>query len=220
MSKIFSIKIIILILTIPLYFSGCTGLPDFNLPDNSGGTAPNVEIEKVIQPGPTEGKDTYVYSGLRDNNYGEKEKLEIGDDAYIQKRYRSYLQFDVSSVPDNAVIIEARLGLYLFSVNSLSCTSVSAHQVNSPWEEYGITWDYQPAFSEDPTYTEEYGCGINEFHYWEITNLVAGWVNKSINNYGVMLQGGPSSPYTYYSSEYTSPNPRPKLIVKYYLPKQ
>lgn len=175
------------------------------------------EIEEIIQPGPTEGKDADVYSGQPTNNFGNRGILRIGTYHITSHFYRAYLQFDLSCIPQYATITEAKLGLYEFGMYTNLGPYVSVHRVNGSWEEDNISWHYQPAFSEEAV-DSQMACGDEKFHFWDITNLVKGWVNGAIENHGVMLKhaGWGGNIYYFYSSEYTSPNPRPKLIIKYY----
>jgi len=199
-----------------LIIIGCT-------PTTSQIPQPEAEtiIEKIIQPGSVEGKDSFAFEG-HSGDRGDYVSLMIGTDNYHHYN-RAYLQFNIGSIPQNAIVTEAKLGLYFHEkYDSGGYNHVSVYQVNGPWEENIVSWLYQPAFSTVAIDTQEPGFfgDTGKFVYWNILNIVQGWVNGSVINYGVMLTNTDESQRGcrgFYSSDWTSPNPRPKLIIKYYI---
>jgi hypothetical protein len=172
-------------------------------------------------------KDACVSSEHSSWNYNSFD-LSVGSDTVnsVRRIYRMYLQFDLSPLPSNAVVLDAKLALqpYLFPI-SIVTTPMQAgvFQVESPWEEDMITWDNQPICSNLAKDIIEipYNPGIN-FVYWNISDLVQGWQDGNITNNGMMVRVvDENMDYGYigfWSSDYSDVSKRPKLEVMYYIP--
>ena len=65
----------------------------------------------VLQPDAANGTDTYLLSGKPIWNFGDNATLLDGPDPSTGFLSRTLLRFDVSSVPSNATVLDARLGL-------------------------------------------------------------------------------------------------------------
>jgi len=176
----------------------------------------------TIQPGGIDGKDAYVYDNSPTINYGNSGGLVIGTSTGLNI-CRSYLQFDLSSVPPTAVILYARLMLYYSWSWPNTPFYISLYEVEESWGEDTITWDNQPASSaveEVKTYIP--GSATNDFRYWYINDLVKGWYDGSISNYGMVLRDTDESTVesqkTFSSSDHWDASMRPILEIDYYLP--
>jgi hypothetical protein len=175
----------------------------------------------AVQPSAAAGKDSTVYDSVPDSNLGDQDDLIAGDRA--MGIYRAYLQFDLASIPDDAVILDARLGLYYYNSITPNTGEIGAYLVEESWNEGNITWNNQPAVSttaEDDLSLS--GSPTNVFVYWYIGDVVKGWWDGSIPNYGVMLretdEGGWYAWKYFRSSDSGSASIRPKLEVLYYDP--
>ena len=174
----------------------------------------------TIQPDAAAGKDSFVVYSLPSMNYGSDNHLYAG--ARAMGTYRAYLQFDLASIPDDAVIVSARLGLYYYYNAPTHAASIGAYLVQEPWTEGGVTWDNQPTSAATPEGTYNLpGTPTNDFRYWYITELVKGWGDGSILNYGLVLKSTNESSWEgwtgFYSSDHTA-SYRPKLVIYYYDP--
>ena len=175
----------------------------------------------TIQPDPTAGKDAYVYSPSSTTNFGDYSDLYAG--ARAMGICRSYLQFSLDALPDDAVIISARLGLYYFYNDPSHAASIGAYLVQAAWTETGITWDIQPTSAATPEYTYSLpATPTNSFRYWYITDMVRSWWDGSLLNYGLVLKSPSESSWEgwtgFWSSDYGTASQRPKLIIYYYDP--
>jgi hypothetical protein len=174
----------------------------------------------TIQPDGTVGKDSYVWElGL--TNHGDETSIFAGsDDAGI---YRAYLQFNLDLLPEDVVITNARLALHYSFINTMDTTEMGAYNVLEAWLEDIIVWNDQPDFATDAEYVANmpatYSVG---FIYWYITDLVKGWQDGSITNYGVMLKAADESiedgRLGFHSSDFSTAAERPKLIINYFDP--
>ena len=174
-----------------------------------------------IQPDSLEGKDTCVWYNHPTSNYGNDDYLWIG--TYTGVIVRSYLQFDLSDVPPNAVILDANLGLYNYYSYGLTSIPIGLYTVTESWAEDTITWDNQPSSSSEVTDIQILPTiQTDNFVHWQIGDLVKGWREESIANYGMVLRHTDESSVDdikwFFSSDYSTAINRPKLIINFYVP--
>ncbi|MEZ4330490.1 MAG: DNRLRE domain-containing protein [Myxococcota bacterium] len=80
-------------------------------------------------------------------NYGSELELQVGAEntPLPDKRYRSYLRFDLSALPAAFTLERARLRLFTEIYTPLPATVVELYRVaDDGWSESGITWNNQP----------------------------------------------------------------------------
>jgi len=160
--------------------------------------------------------DAYILSNSPDNNYGDESELRFGYNSDLWN-YRTYIRFDLSSIPENAVIISAKLKL-VDNRDDTSNLNIEVHRVIGDWDESSITWNNQPGYDSVviSSATSGYAGDVIE---WDVTDLVQAWVNGTYNNYGFALIGGQTDYYERaYSKEASEPNNRPILVVEYVEP--
>lgn len=174
----------------------------------------------TLQPG-SEGKDAGVSSGVPESNYGTQDFSFIG--SFGTTIIRLYIQFDLSSVPNNVIITDADLKLYQNSSWGTNNFTIGVHKVNSNWDEGTIDWDPQPTSSADAEITSNITALATTWKSWDIDTLVQGWLDGTITNYGVVLKDTDETSVDtfafFYTSDYTTDiTKRPKLEVDYYIP--
>jgi len=179
------------------------------------------EESVALQPDGQEGKDAYVMSIFPEDNFGDSTFLSVG--IFTVPFARSYLQFDLSSIPSEAVIIDANLGLYYDSLYELTSLPIGLYRVTESWTEETITWENQPT-----NFGEAFDIQIlsneqsNDFVNWQIIDLVEQWQVGSINNYGMVLmdsdENSDDGGVEFFSSDWTTASQRPKLIIEFYIP--
>ncbi|MEV4811809.1 DNRLRE domain-containing protein [Micromonospora avicenniae] len=93
-----------------------------------------------VQPVPTDAQDVQIYSGATTTNYNDTYQLKVGTDA--SQSWRSLIKFDVSSVPANTPIDDARLDMYYSQTHYAWGFDVAmeARRVTQPWTESTATW--------------------------------------------------------------------------------
>jgi uncharacterized repeat protein (TIGR01451 family) len=168
------------------------------------------------------GSDTTILQGSPGTNFGSATDMWVGyDHCYGGQVSRSLLWFDVSAIPSSASISEAKL--YLDLANSCDIGErthvATAYRISNDWLWSSVTWNNRPSYSE------AYGSvSIPSWHWgWyslDVTNLVRGWVNGSLSNYGLMVRGPESSgndsaQLGFYTGNAGS-SVAPYLMVKYY----
>jgi len=174
----------------------------------------------TLQPG-SEGKDAYVIDIFSEDNFGDNFFLSVG--VFTVPFARSYLQFDLSPIPLEAVILDANLGLYYDSSYELTSLPIGLYEVTESWEENTLTWDNQPASSNEVANIQIIPASqTNDFVYWYIADLVKGWYEGSITNYGIVLRDTDESSddggVEFFSSDCPTASQRPKLIIEFYVP--
>jgi len=192
------------------------GVLPANTVDNGDGT-----WTTTLQPGPTEGKDTYV--AYHDDNVGEN--TNYGTSVGMITRYysgqyqvESYLEFDLSALPINQVT-NSTLSLYFYTGNWGATRYVAVGRITSPWDELTVTGLYAP--TRDGTNYDNQNIPANTFKFydWNVTGIVQGWKAGTWPNYGFVLRLTTGSIWTYgywYTSDYTvDPTLRPKLSITY-----
>ncbi len=123
-------------------------------------------------------------------NYGDENVLAIQgtDDGMfgLPSKKESYLKFDLSEIPDNAVITSAVFGVYLLATSDeggMVPSHASLHYVaDDSWAEMDITWsgssakpDYNPGYID-----EEFEMADIGYYEWDLLFSNAGeftWSN-------------------------------------------
>jgi len=176
----------------------------------------------ILQPGPAEGKDSMVVTQIPDTNYENNQYFSLGN-LSVSIILRAHLQFDVSILPTDAVIVNADLKLYQYQTIGTESFVIGLHQVTESWEENMITWNNQPDYLPSPESTITVTIGALTWLSWDITTLLQGWLDGSIANYGVVLKDTDEplgdTFIRCYSSDYpANPTLCPKLEITYYVP--
>jgi uncharacterized repeat protein (TIGR01451 family) len=143
-------------------------------------------------------------------------------DAY----FRSYLHFDMSGLPGDAVIQQATLSMHVYDQRFLGgpALDVGAYHVNSAWTEAGLkdttswTWSSLPAFSSAPEVVNTLST-LDVWYSWDITAMARAWHAGSAPNFGVVLSETPAGSATQgcgaYSRAGAAPQLAPRLVVTY-----
>ena len=166
--------------------------------------------------------DAGVYQYLPNNNYGGNTRMEVGcwwtGTPAQRYEYRSFAQFDLSSVPAGSEIDACTLRVWGYYYQS-PAGDYTASRVTEAWIESGtggITWNNQPAISNvnEATITIS-GQGAR---YFDVTAVCREWMTGT-SNYGLRLWKNSladSVARTYFGTkENTNPLWRETLYVTY-----
>ena len=186
----------------------------------------NLARKVVIQPGPDEAMDIWVSSSPtgKDKNMGVHRLyyLPVGRSSDVVRR--ALLQFDVSAIPFNAVVISAHLNMYQSNTYPGEKYSVSAHQITSAWDHTTVTWNNQPYFNQLSESTSPVTPGVTKWVSWDIKGLAQGWVSGSFPNYGLALKKANELENLPNTAQFRStiykdnPGLWPRLDIIYYVP--
>jgi hypothetical protein len=165
--------------------------------------------------------------GLASSNFGTQAQMNVLHQTgqQIPVAFRTYIQYDLSAIPADALIIEAKLKLMAGSVDNSANHPVYIERVGSgAWVETTITWNNQPgvvttdqlSFSHAATSS----TGLQEFVVTDhVQKMVAnpnsnnGWRMRLQSESGTVTNG-----MFYNSSEASISADRPVLTVEYILP--
>lgn len=165
--------------------------------------------------------DTDILQGYANSNTGSDTSMWAGYDDNLDpdgKIARSLIKFDTSIISPGTSISGAVLQVYLVGSYDYPGTTrtITTYRIGSAWSEYAVTWNTAPSMGE------AYGStgvthGAWGWYSFDVTNLVRGWINGTLPNYGVMLRGpewsGSDSSWKAFSTrEWPYP---PQLIITY-----
>jgi hypothetical protein len=175
----------------------------------------------ILQPGPSNGKDAVVRSNLPSNNYGSTSWMTIRRWQSWNITNRIFIEFDLTTIPQNAIILDADLSIFRYAGLS-SVSPLEVNKVTQSWAENTITWSNAPNVTNVDMKTQPVNGINNFFHTINVTSHVQEFVNYPHLNLGWRLKCQDESSDNgshYRTSEYTSiPVHRPKLVISYVLP--
>jgi len=138
----------------------------------------------LIQPGPTDIKDTYIAVG-GDFSHDDWGLLLANESSHTDQRV--LIEFtDLSALSSAATINSAKLGLYRYDTPSGDPVTLDAYQITSSWAET-VTYSTKPTFSSTIESSVTLSGTADGWYEWDVTNLVQQWIDGSIPNYGVAI---------------------------------
>lgn len=185
-------------------------------------TTPGIQTIE-IKPTSADGKDAFFSSEAPDTNQ-DNSALFAGTTMSSGHIARSYLQFDLTEIQSTAVVTEAKLGLYyLSSVEDVIAGDIGIYKVNSSWIEGDVTWNNNPlceSIAEDILTLP--ANATYRYEYWNISDLVQGWIDGSVPNFGVCVKDTNENTWEgrkhFVSSDSLDAIWRPLLVISYYNP--
>jgi hypothetical protein len=164
--------------------------------------------------------DAQTSSGSPGSNYGTDGTMQVSKTA--SSVFRSFLKFNLSSIPADAVITSAILQLTPSGVEGIPTTNATELYLdvcNSSWTEGGIT--HSSNISNNtlfPTVTvSNLVSGKREF---EIKNFVQAIADGRLPNEGWRIRRKDettNATTAYYTKEVKTSSYHPKLVIQYYL---
>jgi hypothetical protein len=164
--------------------------------------------------------DTLVTLFNPDTNFGSQAYLITYD--HYNEPWRSYLRFNLSSLPDGAIIDSATLSLYAFQIPFPSPTVSIYHDFGNTWVESVLTWNNQ-AYPTGINLTTEDTKDVSTVGWWNwsVKNMIENSTSNGYGNISILMK----TPETYggyreaifYSREYSDSTKRPNLTITYTL---
>lgn len=179
-----------------------------------------------IQPGP-EGKDAQVWSIMPDMNIGTSPKFVASGWTHSGNSgvNRAFIDFDLSAIPENATITQARLNLYFVCLEPSFFGHTGQNEaylrlITEPWEEDQITWNNQPMTSgEQSVFLPASADPYMDYTNIDVTGLVQNIYTNPDSYFGIMMRLSNENPYRcllFASSDYADTvSMRPMLEVTY-----
>lgn len=160
----------------------------------------------TLQPNAAEGKDAMiwyignqntVYGATNDKNYGTTQDNQASAWTWNggnKGERRSLIEFDFSSIPANATIIDAKLSLY-HNANSgddghsqlSGSNEITVQKVTQAWKEDQVTWNNQPTTTTDNQVEVPKSTSSTQNYEIVVKDLVQTMLGQGNNN-GFMIQ--------------------------------
>jgi hypothetical protein len=179
----------------------------------------------ILQPGPADGTDTYINSAFPDQQWGNNPNLVPCAWTYegVFGIGRALTLFDLSQIPADAQILDARLTLFYDPAaaygeqygENASCFE----KITENWEEMAATWNVQPdVTTAEALFLDKTQSPSQDLTDIDFTSFVSDWVLHPETNYGFSHRMVTEITYcclVYSSSDHPDPARRPKLVVTY-----
>lgn len=161
--------------------------------------------------------DVFVSQAQPNTNFGTEESLFIGRQADLGTIFRTFLKFNVSSIPSTSTIDSAILSLFVYEKEASGSQLASINRTLSDFSEDTITFNNAPRGVATGISTDITDADNNSFIQFNITPLVRGWYNGSIPNTGLAIIGVENalSLIGFRSKEYLDTRFWPKLQVSF-----
>lgn len=149
---------------------------------------------------------------------GERSYIKVRDRSVGNDDYEAFIKSDLSDVPANATIIEAKLYLYFYRAEN-DGYNTGVHLVTADWDEDTLTWNNKPAYGASlATLSTEVADGYG----WKnctITSTVQDWIDGTTTNYGLALKatGSDASQQTVHFWSKENYEYRPYILITYTL---
>ncbi|MEM2611963.1 MAG: DNRLRE domain-containing protein [Thermoproteota archaeon] len=172
--------------------------------------------------------DAYVSSLNPNDNYGDKDYIgiKVESSGINPEVWRSYVKFNLDSLPPGSSIVSATLWLYVYKPPSKS-RNMECWLVSKDWSETTITWNKQPGVTEQVS-SIQVKENIEQWLSIDVKSSVTKFTSKDAYGYAPnhgwrLNDADEKEPVTYlmYSKEAIFIPPtdlRPRLDVVYYPP--
>jgi PKD repeat protein len=185
----------------------------------------NSQDTLILQPGP-EGKDALFDNSIPYVNWGHTEKFksmvwDVGGEIVI---CRGLIYFDLSAIPANAMILDARLDLHFASYEPVFTPHTGQNasylqRVTAPWVEEEVNWATQPGTtSEGQVILEQSTNPEQDYTDIDLTALIQIIAADPQNNFGMMFRlvnEYPDNCLMFASGDCQDVNLRPRLRIIY-----
>ncbi|MDP1726000.1 MAG: DNRLRE domain-containing protein [Bacteroidota bacterium] len=184
----------------------------------------------VLQPNAAQGKDALIDSrtAVSNTNYGTSADFASWAWTNNGTTYaRSLIQFDISGIPANAVITEAKLSLHCNTTSSITQLNSGSNEsylkrITQSWKEDSVTWNNQPLTTDSHQVSLAQSISqTQDYLNIDVTQLAIDMKNNPSTSFGFMLRLKTESIYRSLimaSSDHTDAAKRPKLSICYTIP--
>jgi Tfp pilus assembly protein PilX len=167
------------------------------------------------------GANTFIYTGANPVPQGSASYLELTDNGPGDQSY-GLVRFSLSTIAKNALVKDATLRLNKTDGDvTLSLNRrLNIHRITSSWDPATATWNLpwsKPGgdYAADPVASNLVLLSANGYYYWRIDGLVAGWMDGTMANNGLLLKPV-NLTKSRFSAFTNSDGNGPQLTVNYY----
>jgi type IX secretion system substrate protein len=146
--------------------------------------------------------------------------------------WRSFMNFDLTQIPANATIVDARLSLYYAPSNDFD--SINGHssltnsdqsvlqRITSPWSEHSINWNNQPSTTaQNGIIFPQSANGFQDYTNMDVTAMVQDMISNKPAAYGFALHLYTEQYYArliFATGDYADATKHPTLQITYTYP--
>ena len=135
-------------------------------------------------------QDAFISSAFPNTNFGSTQNLNLGWQSNGQEAMRILLQFDLSAIPDNAVINSARWEL--FQTQSIPVNDGNmdfrAQFMTRSWNETGVTWNNANFLGGQSLPLGSVPSNVG-WQSGDARTVVQAWLSGGQSNLGVLITG-------------------------------
>ncbi len=139
----------------------------------------------VLQPGPAEGKDTYICDCSPDENNPNGPITHLYQGQYGSCYDRTLIEWNLSALPANAIIENAVMEMWFNQLWGSESGEMVYYPILEYWEETQVTYNTQPAYSHDDSVVTGWPQQNNSWHPVDVTEFVRMWHDGSLENFGI-----------------------------------
>jgi hypothetical protein len=211
----------------------------FQLPTFAAGTGGTATVNlREGQAGYTGTTDTRIGDGgATNNNYGASNQLRVDGNG---NDWRSIIRWDLSSIPTNATVTDARLSLYVFDTGGsgsiyqclrpwVEGNQIGAGGSGADWVDYDTTndWGTQGANNTTSDYVNTLlGSLPGTPDETIVTAILTGvgrgvvqnWIANPAQNFGFLIRPTNTDQTRWRSRNHGTINTRPQLTITYSTP--
>ena len=171
-------------------------------------------------------KDTWVDALSPGSSWGSADYLRVGNGVcpggFITTDARALIQWDLSSIPPGAEILEARLRMYQLGYSGDPSLNIRMRMLRADgWWPENMQWSDLPALGGGVGYAWSTG-GTGWRDLWNMRTRVQEWVSGSVPNHGVEVWDDMGSFGTQECNQRVFDSReganKPQLVVEYRVP--
>ncbi len=141
-----------------------------------------IKLQPLTQWISIDDADAMVTKAFPDQNYGSELTMDVQSGVPNPgKNGRSFVRFNVSSIPAGTILYSATLRLWTTAVPGATRT-YDVHLVTDNWSESSIIWSNQPAVAAGTTDSDTTPSSPGATMEWDVRTDVQSWLNGEANN--------------------------------------
>jgi len=180
------------------------------------------DVVITLQPNSVDGKDAVISSYYPSTNYEDQTNFRAEAWTYSgsPSTIRGLVEFNLSAIPSDATIVEAKLSLYHCTEwEDTGENSCLLKRITSSWDESTVTWNNQPpATTQNQVILSKSTSSYQDYTDIDVAALVQDMINNPQNSHGFLLCLQMEEVYSrlaFSSSDCGNTSLLPKLYIKY-----